>query len=347
MKKFKLRFTVILILVAALLTLTLTGCSLSAEDCYVFGEEEFESLFSEDNSLLDENAVSIMSANVLVHIKGWGGEPVKPRAHRFAKAIEHYAPDVIGVQEMCGDWYKYLLPQIEEDYQLIEPKNSIVMENRTPIIYNKNKLSLVESRLIKYSVGDKNGCRVITVGVFDRLSDGARFIVTSTHLDLIRLKDYDKEKETILRQVSEFIDTVESLRAEYADCPIFMTGDYNSMETEVSRYAGMDEGVEYSKERDLTYYKCYGKLCGSFAYEKLSEKYLDVKFADGVKRYYGNTKGYLYDDPTWDHIFLTDGDKADTLAFRVLSSDYFHSNSDGTSRISDHLPICADFSFNS
>lgn len=108
--------------------------------------------------------------------------------------MKHYAPDVIGMQEMCSEWYKYLLAQLS-DYQVIEKKNSLFMENRSAIIYNTSKLNLIESGLKKYTKGDKNGCRAVTYGVFERISDGKRIIVTSTHLDLIRMKDYEKEKK--------------------------------------------------------------------------------------------------------------------------------------------------------
>lgn len=315
---------------------SVAGCTLSAEDCRVFSDEEFEPLYQEDSSLA-EGALRIMSANLLVHIKSWGGEPVKPRAHRFAQAVKHYAPDVIGAQEMCSDWYKYLMPQISDDYALIESKNSLFMENRTPILYNKNKLDLVESKLVKYSKGDKNGCRVVTVGVFERKSDKKKFAVTSTHLDLIRMNNYEKERQTMLDQLSEFFDTVEEFKSKYG-CPIFMTGDYNSMERETSRFTG----EECSRENDLTYYKCYGKPCGDFVYKEIIKRYVDTKFIEGIDRLYENTKGYLYDDPTWDHIFLTGGKNVQVTAFRILTSDYFLPDSEGNCRVSDHLPICVD-----
>ena len=131
--KNKVNYLIIFTIVAACI-FTAASCVLSPEDCYVFSQEEFVSLYKEDNSFSDSEAIRIMSANLLVHFKDWGGSPVKPRAHRFAQAVKHYAPDVIGAQEMCGDWYKYLLPQIKEDYQVVEDRNSVFMENRTPLL---------------------------------------------------------------------------------------------------------------------------------------------------------------------------------------------------------------------
>ena len=328
---------ILVIAIIAACIVVVAGCALSAEDCYVFLDDEFVLLYQEDNSLIEEGAVRIMSANLLVHIKSWGGEPVKPRAHRFAQAVKHYAPDVIGAQEMCSDWYKYLIPQIGDDYAVVESKNSLIMENRTPLLYNKNNLNLIESRLFKYSKGDNNGCRVVTCGVFERKADKKRFVVTSTHLDLIRMKNYDKEKSIMLNQLDEFFKTVEELKDKYG-CAIFMTGDYNSMEREDSRFSG----EEYARENDLTYYKCYGKPCADFVYNEIVRRYVDTKFIDGIERKYDNTRGYLYDDPTWDHIFLADKDSAKVTSFRILTSDYFLENDDGSCRVSDHLPICVD-----
>lgn len=337
MKKSRLVLPFSILTLIVCLCVTLCGCNLSAKDCYVFGDEEFIELRKEDNSFLDDNAFRVMSANVLVHIAGWGGEPVKPRAHRFAEAVKHYAPDVIGMQEMCSDWYKYLLPQLE-DYQVIEKKNSLFMENRSAIIYNASKLNLLESGLYKYSVGDKNGCRAVTYGVFERKTDSKRIIVTSTHLDLIRNKDYEKEKNTMLKQVEEFVEQIETLKIKYPNVPIIMAGDYNSMEHENSRFTG----DVYDRENDLTYFKCYGKEAGAFAYEELNKHFIDTKFVENIQQKFDNTRGYLYDDPTWDHIFMTNENFAQVLTFRVLTSDYFHKNEDRTTRISDHLPICVD-----
>ena len=211
------------------------------------------------------------------------------------------------------------------------------MENRTPIIYNTQKLDLLESRLVKYSKGYNNGCRVVTLGVFERKEDKKQFIVTSTHLNLIRMKDYDKERGIMLNQLSEFFQVIESLEEQY-DCPIFMTGDYNSMESEESRFSG----EKYERDNDLTYYRCHGKACADFVYKEIVERYVDTKFVDGIRRIYDNAKGYLYDDPTWDHIFLADKDSAEILSFRILTSDYFLEDSNGECRVSDHLPICID-----
>lgn len=337
MKKNKIVLFATILALVAVLCFTLCGCAVTLEDCIVFGEEEFAGLKLEDNSISDGD-LRVMSANVLVHIAGWGGEPVKPRAQRFAEAVKHYAPDVIGMQEMCKDWYKYLPVQLS-DYEVIEPKNSAFMENKSAILYNKTKLTLLEHGLKKYSKGDKNGCRAVTYGVFKRNTDNKQFIVTSTHFDLIRNKDYEAEKKTMLIQVAEFKELINSLKSKYPNTPIIMTGDYNSMEHENSRFTG----DVYDRTNDLTYFKCYGKAAGAFAYQEIIKSFIDTKFMAGVKQITSNTKGYKYDDPTWDHIFITNEAFAEVKTFRVLDSDYFLPNADGTKRISDHLPICVDF----
>lgn len=335
MRNRKISLIFCLVMLAVILAVVLCGCELSPEDCKVFGEEEFAELRQEDNSS-EEGAFRIMSSNVLVHIKGWGGEPVKPRAHRFAEAVKHYAPDVIGMQEMCSDWYKYLLPQLA-DYEVIHPKHSAFMENRSAILYNKSKLDLVDEGFQKYSVGDKNGCRAITYGVFKRKSDNKQIIVSSTHFDLIRNKDYEKEKGIMLKQTGEFLDVIKGLEEKYPNVPIAMTGDYNSMEHENSRF----EGEVYDRENDLTYYRNYGTGCGAFAYQEIVKKYKDAKFVEGIERHFDNDHGYAYEDPTWDHIFLSNVEDSEVSKFAVLMTDYFLPDAQGK-RVSDHLPIFVD-----
>lgn len=74
----RIKVILIALLLIAISATCFVGCTLKAEDCYVFGEDEFQALYSEDNTLR-EGAFRIMSANVLLHIASWGCEPVKPR----------------------------------------------------------------------------------------------------------------------------------------------------------------------------------------------------------------------------------------------------------------------------
>lgn len=282
-----------------------------------------------------ESDVRIMSANVLVHIKSWGGEPVISRADRFARAVKHYKPDVIGAQEFDSEWYNKFLPMVKEDgYMVIKEKYKGFTENRSPIIYNSNMLDVVDHGIHLYSEGDDNGCRVVSWTVFKRKTDEKVFAVASTHLDLIRPGKEEKQLNIMLGQVDEFFDVISGIEKEY-NCPVYMCGDYNCME----------EREEYL---ETEYYGAVSKESAAFTvYNKIAEKYADAKYAESINRFDvggGILPDGAWSSPTWDHIFMTG--KTEVTSFAVLSSLYFQRYEDRNSRISDHLPIFADFKLN-
>lgn len=282
-----------------------------------------------------ESDVRIMSANVLVHIKSWGGEPVISRADRFAKAVKHYKPDVIGTQEFDSEWYNKFLPMVKIDgYKVIKEKYKGFTENRSPIIYNSNLLDVVDHGIRLYSEGDDNGCRVVSWAVFKRKSDEKIFAVASTHLDLIRPGKEEKQLSIMLGQVDEFFEVISGIEKEY-NCPVYMCGDYNCME----------EREEYL---ETEYYGAVSKESAAFTvYNKIAEKYADAKYAENINRFDvggGILPNGAWSSPTWDHIFMTGN--TEVTSFTILSSLYFQRYEDRNSRISDHLPIFADFKLN-
>lgn len=72
--------------------------------------------------------VRIMSANLLVSYKSWGGEPVKPRAKQFTEFVQKTAPDVIGAQEVCGDWHACLKANLP-NYEIVHPQNNLFQKS--------------------------------------------------------------------------------------------------------------------------------------------------------------------------------------------------------------------------
>ena len=65
--------------------------------------------------------------------------------------------------------------------------------------------------------------RLVDVGVFERISDGKRFAVSSTHLDSEYPGDRTAER---LVQIGELVEIAKRIVAEY-DCPFISTGDMN------------------------------------------------------------------------------------------------------------------------
>lgn len=306
--------------------------------CAVAKEIPADELAVLENDLaprVQESDLRIMSANVLVHISSWGGEPVYSRADRFARALKHYLPDVIGAQEFCSDWYNDLMPMIKDTgYKVIKENYTLFTENRSPILYNSNVLEVVEHGIHKFSEGDDNGCRVVSWAVFKRKSDQKVFAVTSTHFDLIRSGKEEAQLNVMLRQAEEFFAQIDRITQQY-HCPVFMCGDYNSME----------ERAEY-KNSDY-----YGEMDSIYAaypvYNKIAQKFADAKYSEEITRYDvggGILPGGAWESPTWDHIFMTG--EASVTSFAILSSIYFQRYENGSTRVSDHLPIFADFRLN-
>lgn len=280
----------------------LSGQSLSSE--FTKGIEQ-----SGGFELTDGADIRIMSANILVRYKGWGGTPVKSRALMFAEVLNKYKPDVAAIQEACSDWHKCIEKTVGDTYEFVQPRFDLFRTSLTTMIYNKNTLNLVDSGRVKYSQGDGPQHRAITWAVFETKEDGKRFAAISTHFDLLRLKDTEKEYDIIFSQAEELFAFIDELSEKY-DCPVFSAGDYNACET----------------QGDI------GEAAGVLIYEKVAEKLSDIKYMT-ENRIYGSAIGEK--DPCWDHIFLSGN--AEIKAFRILSDSYL-------SPLSDHYPIYADIS---
>lgn len=258
----------------------------------------------------------VMSFNMLVHIAGWGGTPVPPRAKMFLGMLDTYLPDIIGAQEVCSDWHRILADNLPAQYRALHAKINAFSYNKTPLIYNADTLELLESGYEPYSVGDNNGCRAVTWGVFRIRATGQKIVVTSTHLDLIRPGKVEQERTIMMQQTAELLALTEQLEQTYS-CPVLACGDYNSME----RADALD-----SEGNPL------GEYAAADVYAVLAQGMQDIKYTDGLA-----VHSYVEDafEPTWDHIFV----RGNVIphAFYVLSHELYK-------QMSDHFPIVADVS---
>lgn len=313
--KMKKKFFVLTIAVALCVCLSaLCACVDTDLNNYDY-PDGFEDMLAQSYSdRQDETDLRIMSFNMLVHIAGWGGLPVEPRAKMFTAVLDKYMPDIIAGQEVCSDWHKVLKDNIYDKYEVIEPKINLFSYNKTPLFFNKNTLTLIESGYMPYSEGDNNGCRAVTWGLFEIKASGKRVVVTDTHLDLIRGKDIQKELAVMSRQADELLALLDELTERYG-CAILACGDYNSQEN--------GEGTD-----------SHGNPLGDYAaaeiYAKLAEKTTDIKYAEGVNVIGQSDATY---EPTWDHIFAVG--EVGALDFFVLCDELYL-------EMSDHYAIIAD-----
>ena len=307
---------VVAIFVAAFAFATLTACVDTDLSGYVYPSGFEDALSSYDFSRGEETDVRVMSFNILAHMESWGGSPVQPRAKLLLSMLDAVSPDAVAVQEMSSDWHKVLDANLGDEYVVLHPDIDVLNKNKTTIIYNSERLEPIDSGYTKYSVGDDNGCRAVTWGLFTVKSTGRYVIVTSTHFDLVREGQESKSLEKMNKQADEFISKINELYGRYA-CAVIACGDYN---------------CEERGDVPDVYGKTNGQYAASSVYGKLADALGDIKYVDGLLVV--NSDESKKFAPTWDHIF----EKGDAipLTFTVLDDKVFEN-------VSDNYAIVADF----
>lgn len=253
--------------------------------------------------------VRIMTSNLLVHYKSWGGTDARPRAKMFFETVNTYQPDVIGVQEVSGQWYDCLMRN-KGSYKMLFPVSTGALMRMTALMYNTDTLNLIDKGQMKYDEGNDARLRRAVWGIFESKATGKQFAVISTHFDCIR-----KNEETLMlsymeTQTRQIYEISESIKAEYG-VPVFCVGDFNTMND--------GEGVDPVMDAPEIY-------------EALCKTLTDTRLVADEKAS-GDALGA--DAPTWDHIFLNGEAKINRYA--VVSPQVL-------SEMSDHYPIFVDVS---
>ena len=180
-----------------------------------------------DAELYEGTDLRIMSWNMLTEL--WNDKiPVDVRDEKAAAAIMYYAPDVVGMQEITPTWYDTLENMLGDTYAFVTRKNQNGSISYNGLFYNKETVKLVEHGVTNYSVGAST-MRLYTWGLFERISDGERFVVSSTHWDTGSYPD------RIAVQAKEMATLVKGMVEKYG-VPVFNTGDYNCREDVPSFY---------------------------------------------------------------------------------------------------------------
>ena len=296
-KKITLLFAVLLVIAAL--------CALAACAAKDLPEWAFDSLKEQDNARAEGTQVRAMSVNVLVHIKSWGGLPVRGRDQMLEEFTRHYAPDVIALQEMCSDWYKYFPQRVEDTYALVHDKSI-----KTNLMFNKQKLTLIEGGVFEYSQKDGSGCRACAWGVFEIKESGKRFAATSTHFDL---GAEEKKVQYRATQIRELADKIDELSEKYG-CPVIAMGDYNVLIDE-------DHGAG-SNYSDLVAVTGTKDALLDFDVERAFDEQYVAEHADNL----------------WDHILVKGN--ITPLKFFIVTQPFFDCGDD---EMTDHYPHICDF----
>ena len=190
--------------------------------------------FCEISPVYCEGSTAARYADTDLRIMSWNilneslGEkiPVEIRDEKAAAAIMHYAPDVIGMQELTDAWYHTLESMIGEDYAFVPTQKVNGTNSYISILYHTKTVRLITYGAMKYSV-EASLTRPYVWGLFERISDGKRFIVSSTHWDVCT------HPERIAIEATEMAEFISELYHTY-QVPMFCTGDYNATEENVS-----------------------------------------------------------------------------------------------------------------
>ena len=207
MRKFLRRFfcaLLSLVLVAAVSTaIAVPAVIRSRGDLsdYMVSEEFQESIGKANAKRAKDTSARIMSANLLVHYESWGGTDAHKRAKMFLQVLDTYRPDVVAVQEMSDQWYCCLM-QNRGSYKLLYPVRTGALVRMTGLLYDSDRVTLLEQGDVAYDRGDDARLRRIVWGLFRNNQSGEKYIVSSTHLDLIRSGEEKAERAVMESQAN-------------------------------------------------------------------------------------------------------------------------------------------------
>lgn len=270
-------------------------------------ESPFDEQIKKDNLILkkSENEVRIMTLNLLAHYKSWGGKPVEERSDIFFSIRDGYSPDVLGLQEMCSDWYNEINKQ-KSNYKFISPLKTAFPQKMTAILYNSDTIELIDSGSITFSDCWNFKSRRAVWGVFRHKTINKIFTVINTHLSF--LEELEEENFfTQTCQVNELYSVTQFLELQYP-YPIFVIGDFNT-------------------KRRVYYQK---SVINSGSYGILNSLYTDSE--DIAKNKFCG-ENFNFNNTLIDHIFIKGDVTVKNLS--LLSQNCFSS-------LSDHYPLFAD-----
>ncbi|MGN1203319.1 MAG: endonuclease/exonuclease/phosphatase family protein [Eubacterium sp.] len=275
-------------------------------DNYILPKGFEESISQADISRNDSTYARIMSANLLVNYESWGGTDAHKRAKMFFEVLDAYKPDVIAVQEMSNQWY-CCITKNRGSYQLVYPVSSGIMFHMTGLLYNTDTVTLLDYGRMEYSQGDNPRLRRIVWGLFEDKETKTQYVVTSTHLDLIRQGQEQEEFSVMSVQAQEQLELTAELYERF-NCPVFSAGDFNAMDS------GGYDNEYYAPE----------------IYNTIADTLTDTKYIAQTKT---EGDGRKVDKPTFDHIFVT-GD-VEVSRYSIISDSVMK-------QMSDHYLIYAD-----
>lgn len=296
-----------LIITVVLLAITLCACkpSQKQEDVQSTASGGNESQGKEEETVKATADVRIMSYNILnPEWTNSANGAAEDRIKFVRDIIIDYAPDVIGLQEASYGWHAALEVAMceNDDYRFACKFNNTERHNMTTFLYNSKTLKLVDEYVI--DIVTYSDIRVVSVAVFEKLSDDTRFVVTNAH------PAPPGQTEDYIRHMTYIPTVLKYELKKYKDLPVILTGDFNTREqSEYYESFMKDTGVKDAK----------------YEAKKILHNYSTFVGLNNPPR-----------EGNWsciDHIFIND--KATVELFDVIIDH-------DAQKASDHLPIYAD-----
>lgn len=267
----------------------------------------FAEAMKQVNPAKEANTVRIMTSNLLVHYKSWGGSDANPRAKMFFEMLNTYKPDIVGLQEMSDEWYDCIMRN-KGSYKMVYPVSTGALFRMTALIYNSETLNLLDKGQLQYDKGNNPRLRRAVWGVFESKQTGQKFVVISTHFDTIRPGEEDLMLSYMQTQTKQLTELSNDLKAQYG-VPVFCVGDFNTK----NPGDGVDPVMDAPE-----------------IYQSLCENLTDTRLIAAEK---AGGDALDADAPTWDHIFLNG--EAQINRYAIVSPEVL-------SEMSDHYPVFVD-----
>lgn len=154
------------------------------------------------------------------------GDMRTARMNNILSIMKSYTPDTIGIQEATVQWMDFLKKNLGSTYGFVGVgRDAGGTGEHSAILYNKHLFTLLESgtkwlsdtpdKPSKISSSYYN--RIMTYALLQRKSDGQKLLVVNTHLDHSNDTIRGKQFDVLLKLIDS-----------YRDCPVIMTGDFNT-----------------------------------------------------------------------------------------------------------------------
>ena len=299
-------------------------------------------MYTIENQTENDYKLKVLQFNV--QTENGNPAPFTSRATMYHNLIDELQPDVVGMQEVTVTWRKWLDSTVFNDsYAGVgEPRSAGGEAN--PIYYRKDKFDLLEYGTFWLSatpdvVGsafDKvNYPRICTwVYLKDKVT-GTEFVHFNTHLDHNGNNDSTTGNTIRKDQMSVIIKFAQ----RFKEIPMFLTGDLNNRRT-------TSENKTYALIKYIQGDSNYKYSDGTMLCLNLSDARLNAgqtvpadRIATMTKYYDENNTAYNPAREPIDYVFY------DAKTTKALTYETFLI-SQGTTWISDHLPVFATFSIN-